>query len=149
MRDRIPVAVESDEPWQLEAACRGHFNSDIFLYPLPGPNKHLRDMAVAVCDTCPVTEQCVRAGLDAPGIWGGLTESERTGRRRNRNERVDRVRQRPLDEAQALLNEEAFNLAALGNTHDQIASHLGLHRATVYRRIRSHKDTLAGLDLIH
>ncbi len=146
MRDRIPIAIEADEQWQLRAACRDHFNPAIFLYPNPGPNKHLRDMAIAVCNLCPVTLQCREAGTDAPGIWGGLTESERSGRKRARSENIDRVRRRPLKEQQRILNEQCFNLAEAGNTHDQIAAQLGLHKATVYRRIRWHKDTLAGLD---
>lgn len=33
-----------------------------------------------ICNSCPVKEECLRAGKDQKGIWGGLTASERKRR---------------------------------------------------------------------
>jgi WhiB family redox-sensing transcriptional regulator len=67
--------------WQLEAACRD-LPVDWF-FPEQGPDDwyHLR-RAVAVCESCPVIEQCLKYALtfearSLPGIWGGTSENQR------------------------------------------------------------------------
>ena len=67
--------------WQLEAACRD-LPVDWF-FPEQGPDAwfHLR-RAVAVCESCPVIEQCLKYALtfearSLPGIWGGTSENQR------------------------------------------------------------------------
>lgn len=35
--------------------------------------------AKAVCAICPVQAECLAAGVGEVGIWGGLTEAERSG----------------------------------------------------------------------
>ena len=69
--------------WQLEAACRD-LPVDWF-FPEQGPDAwhHLR-RAVAVCETCPVIEDCLKYALSfgfraLPGIWGGTSENQRHG----------------------------------------------------------------------
>jgi len=75
--------------WHAEAACRG-------LHAEGGPNTFFpegKNMAAvrehraarAICDSCPVTEQCAAAGLgEYYGIWGGLSEKQRRNVRRGR-----------------------------------------------------------------
>jgi hypothetical protein len=65
-----------------EAACRAAIErgeaqaSDWF------PDRHEYEAlsrAVRICSTCPVTEQCLEAGLrERQGIWGGLSERQRS-----------------------------------------------------------------------
>lgn len=51
------------------------------------------DVAVAVCEGCPIRVQCLEYAMAAsePGIWGGLTDrgrrEERARRRRTRHHR--------------------------------------------------------------
>lgn len=71
-----------DRPeWMQEAACR-NLPVDIF-FPTRDSNgwDNLR-AAVAICETCPVIEQCLKYALSfgyraLPGIWGGTSENQR------------------------------------------------------------------------
>lgn len=76
-----------DQAWMSEAACRNVADPDIF-FPMYGKG-YLE--AKALCDACPVIEQCRRYGLflgDGAqfdfGIWGGLDPEERAIRRKAR-----------------------------------------------------------------
>ncbi|WP_258314800.1 WhiB family transcriptional regulator [Streptomyces sp. Act143] len=69
--------------WQQEAACRGMDLSVFFSPPYErGEARHRREArARAVCDACPVRVPCGRFALATQqdyGVWGGLTESDRT-----------------------------------------------------------------------
>jgi WhiB family redox-sensing transcriptional regulator len=67
--------------WQEEAACR-ELPVDYF-FPEQGPDAwHQLRRAVAVCESCPVIEECLKYALsfgnrDLPGIWGGTSENQR------------------------------------------------------------------------
>ena len=68
------------ENWRQRAACTG-LDTEIF-FPVSdadaGPAK-------AVCETCPVRDQCLEWSLatrQEDGVWGGLTDNERLRRRR-------------------------------------------------------------------
>ena len=67
--------------WQEEAACRD-LPVDWF-FPEAGANSwHDLRRAVAVCETCPVIEDCLKYALTfearaLPGIWGGTSENQR------------------------------------------------------------------------
>ncbi|MDJ0386059.1 WhiB family transcriptional regulator [Streptomyces sp. G-G2] len=79
----LPGRAEHHWIWQEEAACRGQ-GSDGFFHPAGerGQERAAREEAAkAVCATCPVREQCLShaLGVGEPyGVWGGLTEKERT-----------------------------------------------------------------------
>jgi WhiB family redox-sensing transcriptional regulator len=69
--------------WQEEAACRD-LPVDWF-FPEVGAEawQHLR-RAVAVCESCPVIDDCLKYALSfgyraLPGIWGGTSENQRHG----------------------------------------------------------------------
>lgn len=79
---RLPKPVAHEWDWQLRGSCQG-LNSSIFFHP-DGERGSARsrraDRAKAICQRCPVLEQCRRYALAARepyGVWGGLTEEER------------------------------------------------------------------------
>lgn len=65
--------------WREQALCRDE-PSDIF-FPTTG---QLATTALAFCQACQVTDQCLDYAMKAnepTGVWGGLTEIERRRRR--------------------------------------------------------------------
>lgn len=79
---RLPKPVANEWDWQLQGSCQG-LNSSVFFHP-DGERGSARsrraDRAKAICQLCPVLEQCRRHALAARepyGVWGGLTEEER------------------------------------------------------------------------
>lgn len=62
--------------WMANASCRGRDDID-WQDPEPGPD------VVAVCQACPVLEQCAQhAGVHREiGTWAGMSERARLGRR--------------------------------------------------------------------
>ena len=79
---RLPRPNSDVWEWQLKGACRG-MDSAYFFHPEGerGPARASREArAKAVCERCPVIEECRRHALavqEPYGIWGGLSESER------------------------------------------------------------------------
>lgn len=66
--------------WQEQAECL-HADPDLFFPERGSPG----DSAKRVCVTCPVRLECLEYALangERYGIWGGLTERERTRLRR-------------------------------------------------------------------
>ncbi|MFN2503986.1 MAG: WhiB family transcriptional regulator [Acidimicrobiales bacterium] len=79
----------TDIAWRDDAACRG-LDPDVFF---PASDDEA-GVAKAVCETCPVREECLEYALETrqeDGIWGGLTETERRRLRRRRRENARRV----------------------------------------------------------
>ena len=71
------------EGWQEHAACRGE-DPTFFFAPNYFERRDEKDareaIAKAVCQRCPVRDDCLRYALDIRephGIWGGLNEWER------------------------------------------------------------------------
>ena len=69
--------------WQLHGACRGMDSARFFyLDGERGSNRERREVqAKAICLGCPVIADCRSHALQVRepyGIWGGLTEDERT-----------------------------------------------------------------------
>ncbi len=79
---RLPGPTSDQWDWQLQASCRG-MDSATFFHPEGERGAARADReakAKAVCERCPVVEQCRRHALavqEPYGIWGGLSESER------------------------------------------------------------------------
>jgi WhiB family redox-sensing transcriptional regulator len=66
--------------WFDHAVCMG--KTDLFYshYNERPSARHRRELkAIAICNTCPVQEQCRKHGRDNAeyGIWGGETEEQR------------------------------------------------------------------------
>ncbi len=81
---RLPGPNADLWDWQLHGACRG-MASSYFFHPEGerGPARARREAkAKAICLDCPVLSQCRAHALavhEPYGIWGGLSEGERTG----------------------------------------------------------------------
>lgn len=72
--------------WRHAAACRGMDGDPWFPVGTTGPAELQAEEAKAVCNRCPVREQCLQWALDTRveyGVWGGLDENERCSLRRN------------------------------------------------------------------
>ncbi|MFJ5774144.1 WhiB family transcriptional regulator [Streptomyces sp. NPDC093094] len=68
------------DAWRDRAECR-HEDPDLF-FPIgtSGPASMQTLTAKAVCERCPVQEECLRYALDTGqsiGVWGGTGENER------------------------------------------------------------------------
>lgn len=62
--------------WYDDAACKGLSH---LMFPDRG-NAQMAYAAIAICNTCPVTEECLASALETEerhGVWGGLTERNR------------------------------------------------------------------------
>jgi WhiB family redox-sensing transcriptional regulator len=72
---RAVYKVQRAGGWVDQAACSGHDPEMWFPHKTDPALK-----ATAICNTCPVLDQCKDYGLahpDLQGLWGGLTEDER------------------------------------------------------------------------
>lgn len=79
---RLPPPVTEAWDWQLYGLCRGK-DSAMFFHPEGERGKERRQRiahAKAICQRCPVLEQCRHHALSARemyGVWGGMSEDER------------------------------------------------------------------------
>lgn len=72
------LARELSQPWRQQALCRGT-NPELFFPERGASDRPIR----SICRCCPVSEQCLNAGMGEKfGYWGGLSERERRQRRR-------------------------------------------------------------------
>jgi len=78
----LAPVVLAGENWEAYAACRGG-NPELF-FPLreskKGAPTELAALAIAVCEQCPVAQECLEGALERDerfGIWGGKTTTER------------------------------------------------------------------------
>lgn len=92
-------AVEPENDWRPEAACRG-LDPELFFSSDEIVNRQERlereAEAKAVCTRCTVRTDCLTYALDAGeryGIWGGLNAQERRalGRSRAQDPAAERV----------------------------------------------------------
>ena len=72
-------------PWHDLAACSGESGAVLFYPPLRAERRAARlrreARARAVCESCAVRHECLQHALDHHeryGIWGGLTDRERS-----------------------------------------------------------------------
>lgn len=69
-----------DLGWRYRSACRS--SDPVLFFPVGSTGVALEEIraAVALCQTCPVQQQCLDFALDTNqefGIWGGTSEEER------------------------------------------------------------------------
>jgi WhiB family redox-sensing transcriptional regulator len=73
----LQAIADSRPDWFRDAACRG-LDTNLFF-----PEKGEPAQAKQVCETCPVTIECLALGIDErQGIWGNTSERERVQIRR-------------------------------------------------------------------
>ena len=90
-KPELPGPMEWAWAWQQDAACGDH-DTRLFFHPAGerGRSFEARERAAKrVCAQCPVLAQCRAYALETRepyGVWGGLTEDERSTliRRRRR-----------------------------------------------------------------
>ena len=73
--DALTVPINEERPWMVFAACHDE-DPDLFF----APTKEQTRQALAICEICPVQEDCLEYALDARerfGVWGGTTEKQR------------------------------------------------------------------------
>ena len=71
--------------WRSAAACRSADPDLVFPISESGPAREQAAQAQAICATCRVRRECLAFALRTGqiyGIWGGTTEHERAGVRR-------------------------------------------------------------------
>jgi len=80
---RLPGPNADFWDWQMQGACRGE-DPRLFFHP-EGERGEVRDArqqaAKAICNGCPVLAECRAHALavrEPYGIWGGLSEDERS-----------------------------------------------------------------------
>jgi WhiB family transcriptional regulator, redox-sensing transcriptional regulator len=78
------IAQEATEHWRTAAACQSADPELFFPVSVTGPSVEQVAAAKEICGPCLVRSECLsfaqRTGT-LHGIWGGLTEQERTRRR--------------------------------------------------------------------
>ncbi len=80
---RLPGPVMDLWDWQYEGACRSA-DPEVFFHPegeRGGTRRRRDEAAKAVCATCPVIVKCREHALtvhEPYGVWGGLSEDERS-----------------------------------------------------------------------
>ncbi|MEE1820595.1 MULTISPECIES: WhiB family transcriptional regulator [unclassified Streptomyces] len=82
--------------WRTAAACQ-EVDPDLFFPVGIGPAALAQaEDAKEICRICPVREECLRWAMEEPhppsGVWGGLTETERTSLRRRSRRAAERRR---------------------------------------------------------
>ncbi len=84
---KLPPPVAESWEWQMHAGCRD-VDGSLFFHP-DNERGEARENRLAaakrVCGQCVVRTQCLEYALDSGerhGIWGGLSEDERTRMRR-------------------------------------------------------------------
>lgn len=82
----VPDTTSRETDWRSAAACRDEDSELFFPIGTDGPWTLQIEQAKAVCRTCPSVDSCLQFALDEDipaGIFGGLTEHERTSLRRS------------------------------------------------------------------
>lgn len=88
--------VHDQWDWQDQGACKYEDPESFFLeYNERGSSKRKKEIkAVAICNTCPVIQQCREHALRVPeiyGVWGGLTEDQRRTILRKRGVKIEHL----------------------------------------------------------
>lgn len=73
----LPDLFRAAGEWMRHGPCRQPDVPTWLFFP-PANDTQVIARAKAVCATCPVQTQCAAAGSGQEGIWGGLTEAERS-----------------------------------------------------------------------
>src|SRR5699024_7162883 len=91
-RDELEECQKMD--WRHRAICRDEDPELFFPIGNTGPALLQVEQAKAVCQRCPVTQECLawalETGQDA-GVWGGMSEDERRALKRRRSRARTRV----------------------------------------------------------
>jgi WhiB family redox-sensing transcriptional regulator len=84
--------LDLGQEWREFAACSDR--TDDLFFPSNESDISMVRVAKAVCQSCPVQEECLQYSLatgQTEGIWGGLTSRERRVARRKRVSTIRRA----------------------------------------------------------
>lgn len=79
---RLPMPIMESYDWQYDGLCRKS-SAEMFFSPdaeRGEPKRRREEAAKALCDACPVLQECRSHALSVRepyGVWGGLSESDR------------------------------------------------------------------------
>ena len=79
---RLPGPISTLWEWQNRGSCLG-MDSSVFFHPegeRGGSRRRRDERAKAICQDCPVLEECRDHALSTRepyGVWGGMSEEER------------------------------------------------------------------------
>jgi len=79
---RLPGPISTLWEWQYRGSCLG-MDSSVFFHPegeRGGSRRRRNERAKAICQDCPVLEECRDHALSTRepyGVWGGMSEEER------------------------------------------------------------------------
>jgi len=83
MSSGFPVFAPEIHHWSDEALCR--FSDPEMWFPKKGNLTPGNQMAIQICQRCPVIDDCLEDGLSNEfGIFGGLTAPQRARLRKER-----------------------------------------------------------------
>jgi WhiB family redox-sensing transcriptional regulator len=71
----LGAPILEERPWAVYSACRGA-DAELFFAKTRSDER----AALAICSTCPVTEECLVFALETRerfGVWGGTHERDR------------------------------------------------------------------------
>lgn len=129
MKDFVHLR-ESRAEWMRDGACRQVEGYDFFPESMTSPQAA---RAVALCNSCPVQEQCARYAMVNDieyGIWGGLSPRAR------REIATSRSRRARETEKQTYTTYMRFKGENRNDPVKATARELGISTATVYHHIR-------------
>lgn len=122
------------EPDWTQAACRGHDTN--LWFPARGK---IPTEAIAICDTCPIKQQCDQYAMDhgiKVGVWGGVTEltrKKRRGRalqqaRKQAQQALEQTQLEALEQTQLEQTQQAQQAQQAQDTKDTTDGHTEAHR---------------------
>ncbi len=129
--------------WRHQAECRKHDGELWFPVGISGPAVVQAEKAKEICASCPVRKMCLQWATDTvqdSGVWGGLTEQERSLLRRPSRTRMQYANG-ALRHVQILRHDLAryLDLAAGGLTVEEIAAEMNASAATI-RKVKQTVD---------
>lgn len=99
-RQVVEFRPSGDQAWTQQAACAEEGAPPMFPHAL---DLQGNEAAKATCSGCPVRSKCLDEALsrnESFGVWGGLDPDERRSMKRQKQNRVNRQKQRDARAAQ-------------------------------------------------
>lgn len=91
-KELMGVAAQELE-WHIQAACRDHDPG--LWFPRIGESYRRIQLAVSICEGCPVKKECLRYSISTNqkfGIWGGKAREERKALKKKMDKAAGRVK---------------------------------------------------------
>lgn len=119
-RQVVEFRPSGDQAWTQQAACAEEGIAPMF--PSDGDAAGI-EYAKAICSGCLVRSKCLDEALsrnESFGVWGGLDPDERRSMKRQKQNRVNRQKQRDARAAQKQQSADAHLAKASGLTVESV-----------------------------